>query len=78
MLRDLIGKMPIDDVADIIYNFTNKLNRRTYNSWNEPTDGSSHARTFMDSVTGVNYPHYDDDYEDRDWYHKVFVKAKRK
>lgn len=77
MLRNLIGKMDIEDVADVIYNFTNHMND-SYDRWLEPTDGSSIAKEFMDSVTCINYPHYDEDYEHREWYHNIFEKYKRK
>jgi len=85
MLRNLLANMTIEEIADVIYNLANNKNRN-YTSWEEPTDGHWHARTYSDFVASCNYPHYDmkdyphenDNRELTKWRKREFERRKRK
>lgn len=50
MLHTLLANMTIDEVGDLIYNITNKLNCKTYNVYAEPTDGKIVAKSLTHYV----------------------------
>jgi len=86
MLRTMLANMSVEQIADVIYHFTNRMNVGKFDAWNEPTDGTWHARTYQDFVKGCNYPHYENkdfphETENREltaWRKKEFAKRKRK